>query len=107
MRARALRTSSHRTVVSRGMPRLPRTTRSCGVVLRLAFFTSVVTSAVVTGFALPLRFLGAPSFLLDPCVDFLTVDLDLRWRFDAEFHLAGTHLEHGDLDRVADPDVLA
>src|SRR2546428_640152 len=107
MRARALRTRSHRTVGSLSSTRPPWTTRSCGVVLRLALFASVVASAVITAFALLLRFLGAPGFLLDPCVDFLTVNLDLRGRFDSELYLTGADLEHRDLDRVSDPDVFA
>jgi len=65
------------------------------------------TPAVVTALALALRLLGSACFLLDPRVDFFTVNLDLRWRLDPELDLAGADLEHGDLDRVTDPDVLA
>jgi len=69
-------------------------------------FTGMVFATI--GFSLKAGLaLGSACFLLDPRVDFFTVNLDLRWRLDPELHLAGADLEHGDLDRVTDPDVLA
>src|SRR5262245_66682463 len=45
--------------------------------------------------------------LLDPGIDLLAMHLDLWWSLDSQLHLAGADLEHGDLDRITDPDVLA
>src|SRR5262245_8229023 len=57
----------------------------------------------------PLRLplLRPPILLLDAGVDLLAVHLDLGWSLDTELHLSGSHLEHGDLDRIPDSDVFA
>src|SRR5258706_5700474 len=54
-----------------------------------------------------LRALGATILLLDPGVDLLAVHLDFRWRLDAQLDLSGANLEHGNLHRITDPDVLS
>jgi hypothetical protein len=46
-------------------------------------------------------------FFLDAGIDLFPMDLDLGWGFDPELHLTGSNFEHGDLHRVADPNVLS
>jgi len=51
--------------------------------------------------------LRAAIFFLDSGIDLFTVHFHLGWRLDTKLDLAGTHLEHGDLDRITDSNVLA
>jgi hypothetical protein len=50
--------------------------------------------------------LRASILFLDAGIDLFAMDLDFRWGVDAELDLSGSHLEHGDLDRITDPNVL-
>src|SRR5262245_8362928 len=49
--------------------------------------------------------LGPATLLLDARIDFLAMHLDFGRGVDSQFDLARANLEHGDLDRVPDPNV--
>src|SRR5258706_16305826 len=75
---------------------------------------SMAASVLLFGFATRRGFRSAfgdlpcsAIFFLDAGIDLFPMDLDLGWRFDPELHLTGSNFEHGDLHRVADPDVLS
>jgi len=50
---------------------------------------------------------GPSVFFLDARVDFLAVHLHLGRCLDAELHLTGSNLEHGDLHGITDSNVLS
>src|SRR5258706_16091508 len=115
MRSRAVRTRGHRTdscstawtsesIGTRGAEPGSLEADAAGTDSRTPGAPLLFVRVAFTVLRLPLR---ATVLLLDPGIDLLTVHLDLRWSLDAQLDLAGSHLEHRDLDRIPDPDVLA
>src|SRR5437870_826214 len=80
-----------------------------GWVLRAGCRSSLPT---LTGGFAALRRVGLPALrpailFLNPGVDLFAMHLHFGRGFDAELHLARANLEHGDLHRIPDPNVLS
>src|SRR4029077_554831 len=84
---------------------IARSVRTASLGRRAALFARVAGRGLGAGFALPAW--RARVLFLDAAIDLFPMDLDLGGRLDAELHLTRAHLEHGDLHRITDPDVLA
>jgi hypothetical protein len=50
---------------------------------------------------------GCAILFLDAGIDLFPMNLDLGRGFDPELHLTRSNFEHGDLHRIADPNVLS